>query len=202
MRRTTDNLIALQFLAVILPVTLVLLGQLAADGRRAAALESSRPLRNLASDARANYRNFTNGAADAVDTGTLGRQSAEALQAAATQLAQLARRGEATALGETPELVARLAQHIGNGARLATLLPLRTMILRADQETRAIDTAFVGRDQAVVRDAIDSAVRQKRLVIAALLASGALTVLFVLATRRRLKRQIDADAAVERKRRA
>lgn len=45
MRRSTDNLIALQFLAVILPVTLVLLGQLTADARRAEALESSRALR-------------------------------------------------------------------------------------------------------------------------------------------------------------
>ncbi len=202
MRRSTDNLIALQFLAVILPVTLVLLGQLAADARRASALESSRPLRTLANEARASYRTFTNGAADAVDTGTLGRQSAEALRAAADQLAQLAQQGEAAVLGNTPGLVAGLSRAVGSGARLETLLPLRASILRADRETRAIDAVFVNRDQAVVRDAIDSAVRQKRQVMSALLASGALTVVFVLATRRRLKRQIDADAAVERQRRA
>lgn len=204
MQRTTDKLVALQFLAVILPVTLVLLGQLTADARRAAALEQSRPLRNLASDARSNYRTFTNGAADAVDTGTLGRQSAEALRTAAGQLAQLQLQlpDGGAALGDTPMLVARLTKRLGNGAQLAALMPLRADILRADQQTRSLDDYFVRRDQAVVRDAIDSAVTEKRLVIGALFVSGALTVWFVLATRRRLKQQIEAEAAIERRRRA
>ena len=202
MRRSTDNLIALQFLAVILPVTLVLFGQLLADARRATALDHSRPLRNLATEARANYRTFTNGVADAVDTGTLGRQSAEALRTAATQLAQLARIAEPAALGQTPQLVDGLARAIGNGARLEALMPLRKDIVLGDQQTKAIDLAFVTRDQAVVRDVIESAILQKRLLIAALFASGALTVFFVVITRRRLKRQIDDDAAIERRRRA
>ena len=202
MKRSTDRLVALQFLAVILPVTLVLVGQLAADARRAAALESSRPLRTLASEARANYRNFTNGAADAVDTGTLGRQSAEALQVAAAQLAQLAGSGESALLGDTPALVEHLAHSIGNGAELARLMPLRATILLGDKQTKAIEATLVQRDQAVVRDAIDSAVSQKRQVIAALLASFTLTVIFVLATRRRLHQQIEAEAASERSRRA
>ncbi len=202
MRRSTDNLIALQFLAVILPVTLVLLGQLTADARRAEALESSRPLRNLASEARANFRTFSNGAADAVDTGTLGRQPAEALQLASKQLMQLANRGEAATLGETTALVAGLARIVGNGTDFETLRPLRASFLLADQQTRQIEAIYVDRDQAVVRDAVDSAVRQKRQVVAALLASGTLTLVFVLATRRRLKQQLEAEAAVERKRRA
>ncbi|MDE2218923.1 MAG: PAS domain-containing protein [Gammaproteobacteria bacterium] len=206
MQRTTDKLVALQFLAVILPVTLVLLGQFTADARRAGALEQSRPLRNLASEARSNYRTFTNGAADAVDTGTLGRQSAEALRTAAAQLAelraQLQPRGGDAVLGDTPQLVAALSGRIRNGAQLATLLPLRADILRADQQTRALDDYFVRRDQAVVRDAIDSAATEKRLVIGALFVSGALTVCFVLATRRRLRQQLEAEAAIERRRRA
>lgn len=202
MRRSTDNLVALQFLAVILPVTLVLFGQLLADSRRATALAESRPLRNLASEARASYRGFVNGVADAVDSGTLGRQSAEALQLSADQLARLARHGQAPALGATPALVARLAHTIHAGARLDSLLPLRAAIQQGDQQTRAIDAAFVNRDQAVVRDAIDSAKLQKRLLVAALLVSAALTVYFVLLTRRRLQQQIEADAAIERARRA
>ena len=67
MRRSTDTLIALQFLAVVVPIAFVLVAQLIADQHRAAALEYSRPLRNLADEARANYRTFTNGAAEAVD---------------------------------------------------------------------------------------------------------------------------------------
>src|SRR3954466_2449352 len=102
MRRSTDGLIALQFLAVAVPVAFVLLAQMVADAHRAAALDHSRPLRTLANEARANYRTFTNGAADAVDTGALGRQSAEALRTTAALLRLLAVRGEAQVLGETP----------------------------------------------------------------------------------------------------
>src|SRR5256885_4528266 len=94
MRRSTDRLIALQFLAVAVPIAFVLLAQMAADARRAAALEHSRPLRSLANEARASYRTFTNGAADAVDTGALGRQSAEALNTSAALLSELAASGE------------------------------------------------------------------------------------------------------------
>ena len=45
MRRSTDRLIALQFLAVAVPIAFVLLAQMVADARRATALEHSRPLR-------------------------------------------------------------------------------------------------------------------------------------------------------------
>src|ERR1700687_3824025 len=93
MKRATDKLIALQFLAVVLPIAVVLLLQMAVDARRAAGLEHSRPLRVLAEDARANYKIFTNGAADAVDTGTLGAQSVEALHTTAAQLAERSNRG-------------------------------------------------------------------------------------------------------------
>ena len=202
MRRSTDNLIALQFLAVILPVSLVLFYQLLGDARRAATLADSRPLRNLASEARANYRTFINGVTDAVDSGTLSRNSAEALRTSAGQLKRLSGLGQAQALGGTPALVASLADSIASGARLDALMPLRPRILEADQQTRAIDDAFVSRDQAVVRAVIDSARLQQRLLVAALVLSGALTVYFVLLTRRRLKQQIEADAAIERARRA
>jgi len=202
MKRSTDGLIALQFLAVALPIALVLLGQLAADARRAEALAQSRPLRVLASEARASYRTFTNGAADAVDTGALGRKSVEALDSAAVLLAQLAAQGEAAALGDAPRVVGALAGAIDRSGTLATLMPLRAQIMQGDRLTRAIDANFEAHDEAVVRGAIASAIKQKREVTAALLITAGLSVIFVLATRRRLKRQLDADAAIERQRRA
>jgi PAS domain S-box-containing protein len=202
MRRSTDRLIALQFLAVAVPIAFVLLAQMVADGRRATTLEQSRPLRTLANDARANYRTFTNGAADAVDTGALGRQSAEALNTTAALLKKLAASGEAAALGNAPKLVADLATQVRSGATLDKLMTLRAQIALADRDTRAIDENFELRDAAVVHDAVESARREKQQVTVALLISAILTVIFVLATRRRLKRQLDADAAIERRRRA
>jgi PAS domain S-box-containing protein len=202
MRRSTDRLIALQFLAVAVPIAFVLLAQMVADGRRATTLEQSRPLRTLANEARANYRTFTNGAADAVDTGALGRQSAEALNTTAALLNKLAASGEAAALGNAPKLVADLAAQVRSGATLDKLMTLRAQIALAERDTRAIDENFELRDAAVVHDAVESARREKQQVTVALFISAVLTVIFVLATRRRLKRQLDADAAIERRRRA
>ncbi len=202
MKRSTDRLIALQFLAVAVPIAFVLLAQLIADARRAAALEQSQPLRALANDARTNYRTFTNGAADAVDTGVLGRTSAEALNAAAGSLRKLAAHGQAVAVGDAPRLVAELAAAFGSGAPLDKLMDKRQQIALADRDTRSIAEDFERRDAAVVRDAVESARRQKQQVSLALFISAILTIVFVLATRRRLKLQLDADAAVERRRRA
>src|SRR6202140_2331310 len=122
MNRTRDKLIALQFLAVVLPIAVVLLVQMAADARRAAGLEHSRPLRILASEARANYKTFTNGAADAVDTGTLGGQSVEALHTTAARLAELANRGETAVVGDAAAVVQNLAAIISKGATLNALM--------------------------------------------------------------------------------
>src|SRR5882757_1940205 len=201
MKRTTDKLIALQFLAVVLPIAVVLLVQMAVDARRAAGLEHSRPLRILAEDARANYKTFTNGAADAVDTGTLGVQSVEALHTTAARLTELANRGETT-VGDAAGVVQSLAAVIPRGATLSTLMPLRGRILQGDALTKAIADEFERRDEFVVKDAIASAVRQKRAVTGALFITAILTVLFVLATRRRLKAHMEADIAKERRRRA
>jgi signal transduction histidine kinase len=202
MKRATDKLIALQFLAVVLPIAAVLLVQMAVDARRAAGLEHSRPLRILAYEARANYKTFTNGAADAVDTGTLGAQSVEALHTAAARLAELANRGETAAVGDAAATVQKLATVIPKGATLSTLMPLRALVIQGDVLTKAVDDEFEKQDAFVVKDAIASAVRQKRAVAGALVITAILTVVFVLATRRRLKARLEADIAAERARRA
>jgi signal transduction histidine kinase len=202
MKRATDKLIALQFLAVVLPIAVVLLVQLAADARRAASLDHSRPLRILADDARTNYKTFMNGAADAVDTNTLGAKSVEALRTSAERLAALADHGEGPNVGDAAEAVRALAGVIPKGATLNTLLPLRDRIMQGDVLTREVNDEFERRDEFVVKDAIASAVIQKRAVAGALIITAILTVLFVLATRRRLKARMEADIAKERARRA
>jgi signal transduction histidine kinase len=202
MKRATDKLIALQFLAVVLPIAVVLLSQMAVDARRAAGLEHSRPLRILADEARANYKTFTNGAADAVDTGTLGAQSVEALRTTAARLSELADRGETDVVGGAAAVVKDLAGVIAKGATLGTLMPLRARIIQGDVLTKAVDDEFERRDEFVVKDAIASAVFQRRAVTVALFITAILTVMFVLATRRRLKARLEAEISAERNRRA
>lgn len=200
--RSTDRLIALQFLAVVAPVAAVLLLQMVADAHRAAGLEHSRPLRILAQDARANYKTFTNGVADAVDSGALGSQSVDALRTSRLRLAELAQRDREAVTGQAPQVLTDLTDRISAPMSITALMPLRQQIMLGDRLTKQIDAEFSRRDEAVVRDAINSAAIEQRLVAFALFASILLSALFVWATRRRLKARLDADAAIERERRA
>lgn len=200
--RSTDRLIALQFLAVVAPVAAVLLLQMFADAHRAAGLEHSRPLRILAQDARANYKTFTNGVADAVDSGALGSQSVDALRTARQRLAELAQRDREAVTGQAPQVLGDLTDRISAPMSITALMPLRQQIMLGDRLTKQIDAEFSRRDEAVVRDAINSAAIEQRLVAFALFASILLSALFVWETRRRLKARLDADAAIERERRA
>ncbi|MDB6045801.1 MAG: chemotaxis protein [Gammaproteobacteria bacterium] len=193
MKRWTDNLIALQYLMVVLPVTLVLIGQSVADARRANTLARSSPLQALASDVRASYKAFENGAADAVDTGALSTQSVDALAAAATRLRQLVSADPAGRFAATRDAVASLAAAVPPGATLGALMPLRAGIKSADALTRTLDETLTAENQAVIQDAIRSANLEKIVVPLAILLSIAVTAVFVLATQRRLRARLEAE---------
>jgi PAS domain S-box-containing protein len=131
----------------------------------------------------------------------------EALRAAAASLGSLAAQtaspaGADATVARAADLVNRLMIVIPRDVTLTAVLPLRPLIMEADQATRAVDEEFVLRDEQVVQDAIASAIRQKREVTAALVISAVLTIWFVLATRRRLRARLDRDIAAERNRRA
>jgi PAS domain S-box-containing protein len=202
MKRRTDRLVALQFLAVALPIAIVVIFQLAADARRATALEHSRPFRILAAEARAYYTIFMNGAADVVDTGSLGTQSVEALHSTAGELAALAVLDDAPKVGDAAAVAASLEASISKGATLQSLVPLQSLIAQGDVLSRAISDEYEKRDELVVREAADSGAIQKYVVAGALAFATTLAVIFVLATRRRLKASVEAEIAAERKRRA
>jgi hypothetical protein len=147
MKRTTDKLIALQCLAVALPIAAVLLVQMAVDARRATSLDQSRPLRILAAEARVYYKIFLNGAADAVDTGSLGTRSIEALHSSAGELAGLAIIDGRASVADAAAVVGGLESIIPKGATLDTLTPLRERIIHGDVLTKAIDDEYQGRDE-------------------------------------------------------
>jgi len=202
MKRTTDKLIALQCLAVALPIAVVLIVQMAVDARRASSLDQSRPLRILAAEARAYYKIFLNGTADVVDTGSLGTRSVEALHSSAGELAGLAILDGRPNFAEAAAVVGGLESAISKGATLDTLTPLRERMNQGDALTKAIDDEYQGRDELVVKEAVASGARQKYAVAGALIITTTLTVLFVLATRRRLKAHMEADFSAERQRKA
>ena len=201
MKRVTDKLIALQFLAVVLPIAVVLIVQLVVDARRAEVLEYSRPFRLLAAEARANYKIFTNGVSDAVASGVLGTRSVEALQQGEAQLNALAVLGESDSVSEAAQVVGSVVAAVSKEPTLKAIAPLRESIARGDALTTAVNDDYERRDELVVKGAIASAVRQRQAVIGALIISAILSVVFVRHARRRLKARMDAEIEAERRRR-
>jgi methyl-accepting chemotaxis protein len=192
----TDRLIALQFLMVVLPVTLVLVGQSIADARSSAALADASRLQNLGHEIRASYKTFTSGVADAVDTGQLGGQAFEALGGASAGLEQIQSLTAANRFGDAAQAVAHLATVIPRGAPLASLLPLREQIRLADKLTQQLDEQLTTDIQAVIHNAIRMANLEKLLVPLAIVLSIAVTCTFVIGTQRRLRSRQEADERV------
>ena len=189
-----NRLVLVQFIAVALPLAVVLFTQMFADTRRAAAIEHSRPLRIHAQEARAGYKSFLAGVSDAVDTGSLSAPSAEALRAAVTQMQALAAAGADPEVlqGAVPALQALSAQ-LAAGADLAALMKARDAVRAADVLTKGIADEFDRRDEAVMQEASRSAHRQQYIVLVAVLLSSAITFVFVVASQRRLRAREAAD---------
>jgi len=193
MKRWTDRLVALQFLMVVLPVTLVLIGLTVADADRAAALASSSPLETLAHEVRSDYKTFENGVADAVDSGALGSQAAEALAHAANRCRDLASLPSVERFDETSRLLTELASAAPRGSALDKLLPLRDKIRLADKLTQELEANLTAQNQQVLASALRSAAVEKVLVPVAIALSFAVTVVLVTRMRRRMRARLEAE---------
>ena len=193
MKRWTDRLIAIQFLIVVLPVTLVLVGLTVADARRAAALARSSPLEALGHGVRADYKTFENGVADAVDSGALAGSAAEALSQAAKRAGQLTNLREGGRFRDVVELLGELASAAPRGTALEKLLPLREKIKRADGLTQKLEDGLTAQNQEVLAGALRSASVERVLVPCAIALSLALTAVWVVRIQRRLRRRLAAE---------
>jgi methyl-accepting chemotaxis protein len=190
-------LVTLQFLMLVLPVALLLIVQTVADGRRAAALEFSRPLRVHAQEARAQYKTFFIGVADAVDSGTLSGSAHQALIACNTEFKALVESGaDPKVLGDSASKIDALSRDVPKGADLATLLKLKDRLREADETTRSIAAEFDARDEAVMHEAIRSAHIQQILVAIAIVLTAIMTISLVVAAQRRISNRLAADRKV------
>jgi methyl-accepting chemotaxis protein len=195
--RHANRLVALQFLAVVLPVTLVLCAQSIMDVRRAAALERSRPVRVLAQQARMDFRTFLGGVTDAVDSGSLNTAAIDALKSSGAHIEELSQLGaDQAVLKDAAAQLNSLAAKLAGSRDLAALLPLREAVRGADALTKGIAEEFDRRDAAVMQDAIRTAHLQEIGVIVAITLSAILTLAFVIGSQRRLQARIAADREI------
>jgi len=192
-----NRLVALQYVAVVLPILVVLIVQTVLDGYRATALEHSRPLRVLAQEARAEYKSFLFGVSDAVDTGSLGTAAVDALKAAGAKMQALAAAGaDPAVLKDAVPALAALQQQLAGGADLPALMKVRDPVRAADALTKQIAEEFDQRDAAVMHAAIRSAHQQQLAVIITTLITAAMTIAFMRASQRRLQARLAADQRV------
>ena len=194
---SAGRLVVLQFLAVVLPVAAVLATQTVLDGRRMEDMARIRPLRNFAREARQDFKLFVNGAADAVDTGTLSTSAVDALRSSDGNMLRLMQAGADPALlqGADTELHA-LSTTLTRESTLAALLKTRASVHHLDELTGQIADEYERRDNDAIVAAGVSAARQRIAVLVAIAATAVLTIVFVVRARRRLARQQQADRAL------
>jgi methyl-accepting chemotaxis protein len=196
MKSWTERLVALQFLLVVLPVTLVLVGLTITDAHRAAALATSSPLERLAHEVRADYKTFENGVADAVDSGALGGQAAEALSQAANRCRDLASLPGGDSYQETARVLAELASAAPRGSALDKLMPLRDKMRVADKLTQQLEEKLTAQNQQVLASALRSAAVERVLVPLAIFLSLAVAAVLVIRIQQRMRARLAAEEQV------
>jgi methyl-accepting chemotaxis protein len=190
MKKSSKWMTALQFGLIVLPLAVVLVLQMVADGHRAAAIQSSRPLRVEAQEARNDYKSFSAGVNDAVDSGVLSSGAVDSLRAAAGHLEALKTAGgDPQVLKNSAATLGSLAEALGKSTDLPALMKLRDQIRQADTETRDIAEEFNKRDESVMLEVIASAHRQQSIVIGSVAGSVLLTGLFLFLAIRRLTKE-------------
>src|ERR1700740_1133612 len=151
-----------QFLIIIAPITLVLFYQAVSDVRRTAAVERVVAGKVLSQAVKDGFESFMTHAADAVDTGSLGRSAYEALQQSAEAATALSRRDA----GAVPAAAALhgLAARISVTMPLEQLLALQPEIRQIREQLRALDAGYETLRSETIARSIDSAQRQSRVV--------------------------------------
>jgi len=156
-----------QFLIIIAPITLVLFYQAVSDVRRTAAVESVVARKVLSQAIKDGFESFMTHAADAVDTGSLGRSAYEALQQSAEAATALSRRDEGAAA--TAAALHALAGRISVTMPVAQLLALQPEIRQIREKIRTLDAGYETLRSETIARSIDSARRQSRVVAIATL---------------------------------
>ncbi len=169
-----------QFVIIVAPITLILILQAISDVRRTATIESIVDRHGLARAAKDGYESFVTLAADAVETGSLGRRAHESLQASTSVLQNLRQRDK------TAEPVASalesLAAQVSPGLPLDRLLALQGSIKQIREAIRAMAERYEHASSETIAESIESAQRQSVIVAVATLLTLLVAGWFIYST--------------------
>ncbi|HEY2275639.1 MAG TPA: hypothetical protein VGH61_09065, partial [Steroidobacteraceae bacterium] len=154
-----------QFLIIIAPITLVLFYQAVSDVRRTAAIENVVARKVYSQATKDGFESFMTHAADAVDTGRLGRSAYEALQQSAEAATALSRRDPGAAVPAAA--LHALAGRLSVSMPVDQLLALQPEIRQIREAIRTLDAGYENLRSETIARSIDSARRQNRIVAVA-----------------------------------
>lgn len=171
--------ITAQFAIVILPLAVLLLVQAWLDVQRSARLADVFPLHLKANAARKSYKQFVDGATDAVDSGKLAAKASEALRKALESVHEIALRAQSEDLATVQTNLELLSGKLGNGGTLQDLLPLRSAIASVNEGIQKLDEKYEEQTRFVISEAQRSARQQVLAVWGVAALALLLTVYFV-----------------------
>lgn len=174
------NRIILQFLVVMLPITLVLAYQTISDVRRSSEMSKAFQLMEQSAVTKARYKTFLNGVSDAVDTGKLGASSIKALEDSWEGLSRM-RVLDSTEMVDN-RILQQLASVLGGLQKddsIAAIVPLRDKIRELDIEFSRLNDAYVDGNSAVIKQAEQSSNIQKYIVLGSIIFIALITWMFV-----------------------
>ena len=157
--------ICAQFLIIIAPITLVLFYQAVSDLRRTTAVERVVARQGLSRAMTDSFESFMTHAADAVDTGSLGRAAYEALQRSLAAAVALHKKDEEAAAVATG--LQDLTGRISVTMPVEELLRLQPQIRQIRAAIGTLDSGYEQASGAAIGQAIDSARRQSKIVAVA-----------------------------------
>jgi signal transduction histidine kinase/DNA-binding response OmpR family regulator len=170
----------LQVLGILLPVTLLLAYQSWSDLHRAEVVEHAHALDALAKQAQERYHLFVQGAADAVDSGRVGRTALAALHDTQQSVAELQREESRADLAQLSQDLRRLADALSADAAVEQAIAWRTQINAADRRLLALARHYDDAAQAAIVGSIAAAKRQHTLVVLAALLTLAGAAYFLV----------------------
>jgi two-component system, sensor histidine kinase and response regulator len=171
--------IILQFIAVLSPVALVLVVQTWADHRRAAAVQSSMQVRQLALQAQSAYGTFVNGAVDSVDTNYLGPKAIAALDEAAQAVRGLSQADAQFDAGPTVQRIGAISADLDRTTGFASLSKQHDAIYQVARTLAETERRYQDRHEAAIAEALQTARIQGIAVPAAMLVTLALAGYFI-----------------------
>ncbi len=189
--------IVVQFLVLLLPVLALLALQTLSELRRNAVVRAGVEAHNKAASLRDAYRSFTDGAADAVDSGALATSRIDALRHAAEHARALAALDAAHA--PAPAFVDRLTQlhaSLAVDAGIDNLQRWRAAVITLRKQVEALYGDTERRLDQAIADALDqSAFVIRAVVLGALLVLG-VAALFVMQMIRGLTEPLEVAVLV------